>query len=279
MKLTFTTITAFSIIALLAGTVNATPAGRRSQHINTPTSVSQAKLLDLPLLVKASTAFFQSDRATTESQMMIKSGNHAAHFKAHAQIKTIVQSNKKFRAEIAFTLPGEQSTHKTLLISDGKQVFIYRPDLQQYAVTSYEAFDKSHDSFLIGLSSSFFLSIPEDTRQQIAKGDISPNNVLQEIGFTDNQQLKADKSTVEGKAISVYNYTEPKAGYTLRAFVQPESATLKLLQLMTKSEGLDVVVTEKILQRSQNPTITPQTFNFSPPPNAKLVKSLSVTPF
>lgn len=278
MKLTFTTITVFSIIALLAGTVNATPANRRSPQIN-PTTISQAKQLDLPLLVKASTAFFQSDRATTESVMMIKSGNQAAQFKAYAQIKTIVQSNKKFRAEIAFTRPGEQPKQKTLVISDGKQVFIYRPDLQQYAVTSYEAFDKSDDSFLIGLSSSFFLNIPEDTRQQIAKGAISPNNVLQEIGFTDNQHLKADKSTVEGKAISVYNYTEAKTGNTFRAFVQPETGTLKLLQLVTKSDDLDVEVTEKILQRSLNPTINAQTFNFTPPKGAKLVKSLSVSPF
>ncbi|MBD2771484.1 LolA family protein [Iningainema tapete] len=284
MKRTFISITVLSIIALLTGSVNATPVSRQVQQaslgqINTSISSQATEQLDLPLLVKTSTAFFQSDRYQTESQMLIQGGNQGAQFNAYAQIKTIVQSNRKFRAEIAFTSPGEKPKQSALIISDGKQVSIYRPDLRKYAVTSYEAFDQSDDSFLIGLSSSFFLVMPEDTRQIIASGVLSKNNVLQEMGLADNQQFKGDKSTVEGEAFYVYNYTEPKDGFTFRAFVQPETAILKQLQLVSKSEGLDVVVTEKIVQRNQNPTVTAQTFKFTPPQNAIRVKSLSISPF
>lgn len=289
MKPTLTTITVLSIIALLTGAVNATPVSRRGQQIPTPISpkgqinpsiVSQAiEQFDLPLLVKTGTAFFQSDRYQTESQMEVKGGNQGSEFTFHTQIKTIVQSGRKFRAEIAFTRPGEPAKPASLLISNGQQVWIYRPDLHQYAVTSYKAFENSDDSFLIGLSSSLFMVLPEDARQQVAQGQLSNTQVLQEMGLANNKLLKGDKRTIEAETLYVYKYTDTKAGLTYSAFVQPETATLQQLQIAGKSQGLDILIAEKILSRSANPAITQQTFTFSPPQGSKQVKSLSLSPF
>ncbi|MBS9388166.1 MAG: hypothetical protein HEQ33_04355 [Dolichospermum sp. WA123] len=67
--------------------------------------------------------------------------------------------------------------------------------------------------------------------------------------------------------------------FTFSAFVQPDNANLKQVELVGKSEGLDILLTEKILNRIANPNVTPQTFTFSPPRGTKKVKSLSITPF
>ena len=290
MKSSLTTITAFSIIAMLAGAVNAMPT-EQSQQLNptqippkgqtnsTPKVNQTTEQFDLPLLVKTGTAFFQSDRYQTESQMEVNGGNQGANFTFHIQTKTIVQSGRKFRAEIAFTRPGEPAKPANLLISNGQQVWIYRPDLRQYAVTSYKAFENSDDSFLIGLSSSLFMVLPEDARQQVAQGQLSNTQVLQEMGLANNKLLKGDRRTIEGETLYVYKYTDPKEGLAYTAFVQPETATPQQLQIAGKSQGLDILIAEKILSRSANPAITQQTFTFSPPQGSKQVKSLSLSPF
>jgi outer membrane lipoprotein-sorting protein len=277
MKPILITIMALSIVALVTQKVNAIPTSSRQQV--TSDTISQATPVDISLLAKTITGFLQSDRYQTESQILITAKNQGIDFTTYAQVKTIAQSDGKFRSEIIFTRQGEQPKPPTLVISNGKQVSVYKPESKEYAVTSYEAFGKSDDNFLIGMSSSLFLQIPSDTRKILARGQLSDQEILQQIGLTPNSDLKADQRTVEGESFYVYNYTASKEGLTFFGFVQPQTATLKQLQISGKSQGLDILIAEKILNRTANPAVTPQTFRFSPPKGAKKVKSLSISPF
>lgn len=277
MKPILMTVTALSIVALVAQKVNAIPTSSRLQV--TSDTISQATPVDISLLAKTITAFLQSDRYQTESQILVSAKNQGLDVTTYAQVKTIAQSDGKFRSEITFTREGEQPKPPTLVISDGKQVSIYKPDSKQYAVTSYNNFGKSDDYFLIGMSSSLFLQIPSDARKILARGQLSDKEILQQIGLTVNSDLKADQRTVEGESFYVYNYTATKEGLTFSGFVQPQTATLKQLQISGKSQGLDILIAEKIRNRTANPAVTPQTFTFSPPQGAKKVKSLSISPF
>lgn len=277
MKPILMTVTALSIVALVAQKVDAIPTSSRLQV--TYDTISQATPVDISLLAKTITGFLQSDRYQTESQILVSAKNQGIDFTTYAKVKTIAQSDGKFRSEITFTREGEQPKPPTLVISDGKQVSIYKSDSKEYAVTSYDNFGKSDDYFLIGMSSSVFLQIPSDTRKILARGQLSDKEILQQIGLTPNLDLKADQRTVEGESFYVYNYTVPKEGFSLSGFVQPQTATLKQLQISVKSQGLDILIAEKILNRTANPAVTPQTFTFSPPTGAKKVKSLSISPF
>jgi len=276
MKPILMTVTALSIVALVTQKVNAIPTSSRLPV--TSNTISQATPVDTALLAKTITAFLQSSRYQTESQILISAKNQGIDVTTYAQVKTIAQSDGKFRSEITFTREGEQPKPPTLVISDGKQVFIYKPESKEYAVTSYDNFGKSDNYFLIGMSSSLFLQIPSDVRKILARGQLSDKEILQQIGLTVNSDLKADQRTVEGESFYVYNYTASKEGLTFSGFVQPETATLKQLQISGKSQGLDILISEKILNRTANPAVTPQTFTFSPPKGAKKVKSLSLSP-
>lgn len=284
-----TTITVFSIITCVVEVSNATSAKLIAQIYptkqNTTPRSNQIPLnrtnqqLDLPLLARTCTNFWQRSRYQTESQMQLGGSSQGVEFNAYAQIRTIAQSDGKFRAEIAFTRPGEQAKSPTLVISNGKQVTIYRPDLQQYSVTTYQAFDKSNQSYLIGIPSFMFLQIPEDTRRLIAGSQLSDKKILQQLGLSIDQTLKGYRRTVNGQVFYVYSYTDPKAGYTFNTFVQPQTATVNQVQLSGKSQGLDIFFVERILSRTENPVVTDQSFRFLPPKSAKPVKSLSITPF
>ncbi|BAY27407.1 hypothetical protein NIES2100_72310 [Calothrix sp. NIES-2100] len=281
MKSKLTTIAVFSIIAMLAGAVNAVP-NQPSQLISAEnaTTISQAtEQVDLPLLAKSITNFFGSDRYQTESQIEFNVGIEDSEITIYLQTKIITQSDQKFRAEIAWRKLGEQTKSGNLVVSDGKQVWIYRADLQQYAVKSYQEFQDSGDWIFISPSSIASLQVSEQYKQVIANGGLSDEKVLAELGILSKDFLKGDRRTINGDSFYVYTYRDLKEKFTFTAFVQPETAILKQLQFAGTNQGTDIVLTEKILSRTANPLVNAQTFKFSPPKGAKRVKSLSLSQF
>ena len=233
---------------------------------------------DLSLLVKTSANFLAGDRYQTESNMQIIGTAPGSNVVLNIQIKTIVQAPKQFRAELTFPQPDRTQSLTGLIVSDGKQVWLYRPDLRQYTTLPYEKFDQSDDSFLIGMSSSLFLQIPAETRKQIAQGNLEANtNVLKELGLPPS--LKGGQRTIDGQKFYGYEYTDEKEGFLFQAVVEPSTATLQQLQISGKAESLDIVITEQILQRTTNPEVTANTFRFIPPSGVQQVDQLPIIPF
>lgn len=237
---------------------------------------------DLDLLAKTVANFVKSERYQTESELQLNATSSGTTLKSSAQVKTLAQSPQQFRSEITFGTPGSSGGRQYIVVSNGKQVWIYQPDLKQYAVSDYANFNKSDNSFLIGMSSSLFLEIAPEFKSMRVQGSISDQNireVLVEMLRSENALIKGGRRSIEGRDYYVYEYTDPKEGYTINALVAPAQATVEQLRIMSKSEGVDVVINEKILRRVENPPLTPDTFNFAPPPGAKKVKSISLEPF
>ncbi|MBD2693714.1 LolA family protein [Anabaena catenula] len=276
IKLTLTIISSVSLITLLAGKVSAiTELPLQIANYST-TSIAQAETTpDIDLLAKTIRDFLQSDRYLTESESLVSARTEGFDVKFNIKTKTIAQSGRKFRSEITFTEQGDKGKSTRLVISDGEQVWIYRPDLKQYAVTSYTDF---RESFLIGISSLMFIEFPEDARQPIAQSENS-KSTLQEAGLTNLKELQQEQRTVDGEELSIYTYKDSREGFTFSGFIQPQTANLKQLEMRGNSEGLDIVVTEKILARTTAPAIDAQTFTFTPPAGVKKVESLSISPF
>ncbi len=237
---------------------------------------------DLSLLAKMVTNFLKSDRYQTESEMELSGAVSGLNFTSSVQVNTIAQSPKQFRSEITFGSSGSSQGKRYLVVSNGKQVWIYRPDVKQYSVTDYNSFSKSNDSFLIGMSSSLFLEIAPDFKQMRAQGSVSDTDIrdaLEEMLGSKTTAIKGGRRNIEGRDYYVYGYTDSKGGYTVNAFVAPETATVEQIQMSTQSEGIDILFNEKILRRVENPAIAADTFSFSPPQGATKVKSISLEPF
>src|ERR671932_118652 len=237
---------------------------------------------DLALLAKTVTNFVKSERYQTESELQLNATSSGTTVRSSAQVKTLAQSPQQFRSEITFGTSGSSGGRRYLVVSNGKQVWIYRPDLKEYAVSDYASFNKSDNSFLIGMSSSLFLEIAPEFKPLRVQGSISEQNireVLVEMLRSEKALLKGGRRSIEGRDYYVYEYTDPKEGYTINALVAPAQATVEQIRIRTQSEDVDVVMNEKILSRVENPAIAPDTFNFSPPQGAKKVKSISLEPF
>ncbi|BDA68325.1 unknown protein [Calothrix sp. PCC 7716] len=278
---------AVSIIAISFGFIgysNAAPT-----HSRVPASLfiassskpatATSSQLDLPLLIKTGESFFKGSNYQTVSEMQLRGAKQNTDVTFYIQAKTTVNSTNQFRSEIAFTQDGKPSKESAVVVSDGKQVYIYRPDLKQYSVISFQAFNKSDDSFLIGLSSSFFLEFANNMGKYIASGALSQPEVIKEISTAANQAIQGETRDIEGKQTYVYSFNDPKQGYTISAFVNPQLANLEQMQIVGKDDGLDIAIIEKIQQRTEVKNLAPQTFKFTPPKGTKKVKSLSISPF
>lgn len=270
-------IALLSSVTMLGKSVSAvqlTPPPKPLYH----NTISQAtEPLNLSLLAQTVTNLLKSDRAQTDSQIEFKVSSKGTEATIYLQSNMITQTGKRFRAEITYTTPGKPPQTGNLVVSDGKQVWIYRPDLKQYAVTSYQNFRDSSDWVLMGISSFVLVDFPEEQRKLAVNGNLSDQNILNYLGLP-STEIKGDKRTVDGQDFYVYDYKEPKDGFILSAFINPETATLKQVQLAGKTDDLDILLTEKILSQTPNPTINASTFRFSPPKGTTRVKTLSISP-
>lgn len=237
---------------------------------------------DLALLTKTVINFLKSERYQTESELQLSGSSSGTTFMSSVQVKTLAQSPQQFRSEINFGTPGSSGGRKFIIVSNGENVWIYRPDLKQYAVTDYASFNKSDNSFYIGLSSYFFLEIAPEFASMRGQGSNSEQNigeVLTEMLRSGKAALKGGRRSLEGRDYYVYEYTDSQEGYTIDALVASAQATVKQIRIIGQSKGVDFVINETILRRVENPAIAPNTFNFSPPQGAKKVKSISLEPF
>ena len=267
------------------GILNQLPSSPTQQEI-APATISQLdSTVDLTLLANTVRNFLTSETYQTQSAMEINMTASGLSLTFLVEIDTITQSPDKFRSEITF-LPSFQSpeTIKYTVVADGEQVWIYRPDLEQYAVTNSEAFS---EMFLIGFSSLIFLEFSTSIRESFPEAEINNENIVNLVEIflksndfqSDAPHLSGGRQIFQDKEYYRYEYRVPEEELLFNAFVDPETATLEQLQFTVEDEGINFVFTEQIIQRIAEPLITADTFSFSPPPGATMVDSLSIDPF
>lgn len=250
---------------------NTTPSNTNTELSNRP---------DYKILAKTVANFFTSDTYQTESELQLSGTSAGVTFSSSMQVKTTVKSPKQFRSEITFPQSDGAVAKKYIVVSDGEQVWIYRSDLKQYAVKTYEAFEKSNDDFIIGMSSALYLKIaPSFKGITTVLGGKNLADVLEEMLSSRNLALKGGVRSIDSKTYHFYEFTQQKEGFTFNALVEPETVKLEQLQILGKSQGMDIALKEKIIRRTANPTLEADTFSFAPPEGTTKVDSLSIQPY
>ena len=232
---------------------------------------------DLLLLSKVITGFLKSDDYQTQSAINVNAVIGNTTVTSEAQVQTTAQFPNKFRTEISFAKPGAQTSVKTLVISDGTRVWVYRADLKQYAVFSFKAFDQLEDSYWIGFATTIFSQTPPEAKAAVAKGALSNADSMQKIGLELNA-LKGEPRTIDQQSFYTYEYKDANRGLLFSAFVEPDSALLKQLRIAGKYQDVDITMVERILSRVAIAPASANTFAFTPPKGAKKVKALALGP-
>ncbi len=241
----------------------------------TPTSPSLTET-QLNLLSKAAGRFWQNNRYETTSKMLLTGTFGGMEIKTEVQVKTIAETGNKYRSDITFRREDGKIGPRYQLISNGSQAWIYRPDLKQYSQITTAGFN---DSFWIGISSSLFLSLPENLRRSLLSEVGSNGKAFAELQGLDPKQFKVENRQLNGQDFTTYIYTDTKEGFTMIGYVDPNTGNLQQVELSGDFEGINILMSENIQQRNHFTKVNRQTFNFVPPRGVKKVKKLEIEPF
>lgn len=240
--------------------------------------LSQANQPDLRLLAKVFKRFLESETYQTESDIQINSVAGNTTVQTSVNIKTIAHHPNKFRSEITFANPGKTGTTvNALVISDGIQVWLYRPDLKQYQRMKYSEFERYKDSYWLGFSSLLYSQVTPDVRQYMIQDEAFVTQAVQAVG-ADLRDLRGVTQTVNNRSLYVYQYNDTKEGFVFSAFVEPTTGAIAQFRVQGKAEGNDITITEQIVRRTANPPIAPNTFKFLPPIGVRQVKFVAIGP-
>jgi outer membrane lipoprotein-sorting protein len=248
---------------------------------------------DFKLFAQAIGNLFQKTLYQTESNMEIAFKNPSLTMTVNTQILTITRFPNQFRSEITFNkITPTGKNKKYLIVSDGKQVWIYDAQLQQYTLTNIDKFKQANDSFLMGFSTLFFLVLSPEIEQVLGSknpSDEDLQNVVRELNENlfssenapDPQEFVGERRQLKGKEYYVYKYQEnpnPKE-YLISFWVDPITTTLQRVDISGKEQEGDISIKETIERRLENPIINNDTFRFSPSPQMKKVESIEIKPF
>jgi outer membrane lipoprotein-sorting protein len=242
---------------------------------------------NLNLFLRALRDFGQGNTIKTTSNLSVRATSPGSTVDTNAQIQEIAQKPNQFRADIvfgpnSFGAKSNASNRRYQIISDGKTVWIYRPDTQEYSVQTYAEFDKSNDSFLTGITSSLFLNLPADLESSFSAENLaivasSPTlvaSLYQEMKI----QFKGYKQDRGGKKFAVFSMGEAKSSEQIDLWIDSQTSTFQQFQISGKAKDLNLTLQEVIVNRTANPKIEPNTFRFIVPKGAKQLKTLSISP-
>jgi outer membrane lipoprotein-sorting protein len=238
---------------------------------------------NLSLFLRAFRDFGQGKATKTTSKLTLRATTQGATVETTAQIQAIAQKPNQFRAEIIFGSENTSSARRYQVISDGKTVWIYRPNTQEYAVQTYAEFDKSEDSFLLGATSNLFLTLPTDLATSFSDENLammtSDPTLVASLYKEMKTQFKGYQKNEAGKNFAVYAMGEAKSPYQINLWVEPQAISIQQFHMSGQEKDLTFNMREVIVDRVANPKIEPNTFRFIAPKAAKRLKTLSISPF
>jgi outer membrane lipoprotein-sorting protein len=234
------------------------------------------------LLIKAFKNYFGGDRAqsSTTTKLEVKSG--VLSFQAVVNHQTSIESAKRFRSEIEYISNDSVGSRKYLVVSDGRILWVYRPDAKQFAILPQQEFGKNPLSLMnVDLLSSVFLMRPPNIQQMLKELDDNAeiSKALAKLEAAGNE-TDAQGNTLQAYKITGESIPEAKAyNFEARLLIDPTTETLKQIHFSGKQQGFQVKISETILERSAPTSFEPKHFSFYPPIGTKRVPKLSVIPW
>jgi hypothetical protein len=275
------TIVTTALVAMTSAT-HAQPAPPAASPAPAPSSKPQIPAVvvpttaptkqDLKLLSKAAGIFWQTDRSETESKVLFHGVKDGVTIDSTIQLKTIAQTGGKFRSQITFTPIGSTVKATYVIVSNGGDVWIHRPDRNEYTKTTFAGFDR--DRVWIGVSSFMFLSVDEENRQKLIASLGTDRDLIVNLNPPKPKDLQWANRQIDGVNLSIYSFDMDK--FKVDVFLPPENANLQKIEFTSQESNLDLIFSETIIKRNSQVNITDRTFTFTPPKGTRKVKSIKI---
>lgn len=263
----------------------------------TPTVIEQTETEEssnfAPLL-KAISKMVKSDRYAIESTLQMHGKSLGMEAYSNAKIETTIASPNRFRSKITFTRPSLEEGLEGLqyeAISDGSRVLIHDLHNKEYSVVSYQKFLDVNETFMLGMLSSFYLSIQSEDINSDLEALLNQNyseaeaqNLLKAL-LTRALDSDVDNIEVRNETIDKIDYLSYRVkgsqdDRSLNILLEPQTPEVHSLIVSGKEDGSDFILKEKLIRQEQPEDISDLTFGFVPPRDStKSAATIRIEPF
>lgn len=246
---------------------------------STPVYLSRSQV-DQTLLKAGIKTFWQTPACATQSTLTLNGTTQGLSFTGKANLQALTQLPNQFRVEVEFAPQDTGQSQRVLLVSDGKTLTAYRPDLNQYMQSPAEDFQSSDNSFWVGFSTLLFLSMPPEA-PELFQAETRSSETLFETIFEELQALEISEhqTKLAGQDTVKFSLNNKTDNLMASIYLLPPQGLLKALDLETESKGLKIQIQETIQQRSCQPAIPANQFQFVPPAGSQRVEKVEISPF
>jgi len=265
-------ISRLGMVSLAMSVLIGAPIVHSSPAISQTQTRSTSRSEDLALLFKAAENALNVSAFQTESVTHINGSRSGIAANIQFRSQTIVQSPNRFRSEVRV---GKETTPLFTIVSDGRTVSVYRSDLKQFTTMPYAEFSRRNDNFIMGMSSLLYMMMAPSLKEFDSLGGFGNPAVQARISTMIPPEVKR---TTDGDLV-VYTFPDRQRGFVYGLAINPIDSLIKQIRLTGNARGFDIEMTETIQRRIVNPKISATAFQFTPPRDAKRVKSISRSPF
>ncbi len=209
----------------------------------------------------------------TRSIITIQGSSPGLNFDVEAQVTTLTQAPGQFRSEIIFADANTQNQSKYLVTSNGEQTWIYDKIGDRYASMSYEGFDDSDDSFLMGFMANLGLMLQADFSDIEAMRQLSEAQLVMVLKDTiapcQASELSVALQTINGQSYQSFGFEDKAEGFTMTGFMNRQTGKIDYFTLNGNNDGMDFQLNEKTISRTAMAEVAATTFEFIPPATAQ----------
>jgi outer membrane lipoprotein-sorting protein len=232
---------------------------------------------DLNLFKRSVQTFFQSNRIQSKSNMTFDFSASGVKGQINVNITTVAETGSKFNSQVIFT-NSQSIPMKFNIISNGKKVWVYRPDKRVYRETSLAKFEK--ERYWVGIAAAWFSAIAEKDRLKLLNNNDSTfdRDLSTALKSPQFKEFRGNSLLVNDRFLYAFSNSFRDSG-KLTAIVQPDTGELVQLEMSGMSNDVKILFKEKIESWERITSIDKKTFIFSPPKGVKRVETLSIMPF
>ena len=237
--------------------------------------------LDLMPLKKALAPLYSDGAIKSHTVIRIDGSDQGKPFTLREDLQITARHPGQFHAEIT-SLDAQSGPKKRMsVVSNGANVWTYRPGLRQYSVMSVPAFQAAaSDVPTLGLIvGGFYLGAGRPMVQ--AFRSITPGNSAEVLAALNTLEITLSRhaQSVANQDDYVYQMVLAKQNLTYEFYVNSQTNMLNRVELTGTQNSLQITYREDITQIAPQSAVTKSTFTFLPPPGTSKAASVSLDHF
>ena len=226
--------------------------------------------LDLLPLKKALSPLDGTEAIQSHTRLQLSGSQQGVSVTLREDLQVTARYPNRFRADVTQYDAHGGPQKKLLVVSDGAEVWTYRPGLRQYSVTPLAAWKKaSSDIPALGLIvGGFYLGDGRPLVQGFTRSTLDNTAEMPAVLGSLDVSLSRQTQSVDSQDDYVYSLTLAKQDFAYQFYVTTQASRLTRVDLSGTQSSIKFFYREDISWMTPHAPLPASFFRFVPPPAA-----------